>query len=194
MKHVVGCKILFIELYMGCFGRFVYTCNEESMTMVFDVWAMTIFSLFSHLGKLIRKPRCSPFWCRQDTTRRNLTPCPHPSPLWKPQASALPCPSQAVVEPAFESCPTLQTRPFRTLLVLVWHLQSQHSHQIWVEVYPLPAEWPQQHRKKVYYQASYLHCMLSVCFKYSQKDFIIILLFPSDEQDILSLYRISDLM
>ena len=134
----------------------------KSLTTVFDVWLLTVFSLLWHLGKLIRKPRCSLFWCRQETTCRNLTPLPPPLAIMETSRQCPSLPSQAAVEPAFESCPTLPARLFHTLLVLVWHLQSQHSHQIWVAVYPLPAEWPQHRKKSLLLEL--LIC--SVCYPY----------------------------
>ena len=141
---------------------------------------MTAFKSSQHLGKLIRKPRCSLFWCRQETTLRILTSCPSPSPLWKPQASALPCLLKSLLDlllkPALPS-PQGLFIPFWCVCG-IFHLSILTKFG-WRSTLLLQCG----HNSigyKIYYQ-SFLSAfyMLFVCSKYCQKDFIIILLFPS---------------
>lgn len=77
MKHIPACQNPLPEPYINCLGRFVHTCNEESDS---NFWCLTAYSVWVsrlHLGKLIRKPRCSILWCRGHP-HLGSSPCPSP--------------------------------------------------------------------------------------------------------------------
>ena len=141
-----------------------------------DCWQF--FSLPSHLGKLVRKPRCSLFWCRQETTGRNLTPLPPPLAIMRPLASVLLCLLRLLLDLLLKAALPSQRGRFipSWLLCSIFNL-SILTRSGWR--FTLFLQNDHNNIKKFIIRASYLHCMLSVCSKYSQQDFIIILLFPS---------------
>lgn len=71
-------------------GRFVHTCNEESDSNFWRLTADSIWVIRLHLGKLIRRPRCSLLWCLWAPTLGILT-LSHPLSITK-TSSQLPFP------------------------------------------------------------------------------------------------------